>query len=621
LKIVPAFVWGPFFQGVPIAKRSFDTFPIDETRYVKKNQVARLLRLLRPYPWLLPVLIILGIAASLAEAVGIGLLIPLLGLLLNPADPQTLSNIERTVRAMMVDSTGEIRYGLVAGAVFMLIVLKTIILIAYVYVASTMTGRITMDMRVSLWDRVAHAEMSWLSRSDQGKTLNILENQTYRATEALSALSTLIISCCTLLVFGAFLFVLSWPMALVVMIAGIPVFLLVRRLTFVANGFGYQLGQAYAGLAGRVIELLSSMKTIRVFNRQADESKRFAAAADALRKAFLRAQLLQRTISPVLEMIYLPVFFAVIGFAIITEIGIPVLLAFLLLLYRMQTPLKAVDAARVNLGEYVPALEDVDWLILNAPDERVRSGKQPCKGLKHSLTMDDVWFSYPGSEKPALCGVSTQIKKGEIVALVGPSGSGKSTFVHLVFGLSLPDSGRILIDGEPLEELDLYSWRDHIAFAGQDGDLLTGTARHNISYGMPNVDAGLVERVAREVHAHDFLTSMPQGYDTHLGTRGGLLSGGQRQRVALARALICKPDLLVLDEATSAIDTETELAIQSAISSFADRATIIIIAHRASTLMMADRVLVMNAGRIVEDAPPRQMSEQAASLAGVERNQ
>jgi ATP-binding cassette, subfamily B, bacterial MsbA len=603
-----------------IAKSSFNTGPIDETCDVKKNQIGRLLRLLRPYPWLLPILIILGIAASLAEAVGIGLLIPLLGLLLNPGDPQTLSNIERTVRALMVDSTGEIRYGLVAGAVFMLIALKTLILVAYVYIASTMTGRITMDMRVGLWDRVAHAEMSWLSRSDQGQVLNILENQTYRASEALSSLSTLIISCCTLFVFGTFLFILSWPLALVVMIAGIPVFLLVRRITSVANRFGYQLGEAYTGLAGRVIELLSAMKTIRVFNRQAAESKRFAAAAESLRKAFLRAQLLQRTLNPVLEMIYLPIFFAVIGFALITDIGIPVLLAFLLLLYRMQTPLKAVDAARVSLAEYVPALEDVDWLMSTAPDERVRSGKRNCRGLNHSLTMEEVWFTYPGSEKPALSGVSTQIRKGEIVALVGPSGSGKSTLVHLLFGLSLPDSGRILIDGEPLEELDLYSWRDHTAFAGQDGDLLTGTARHNISYGVPNVDAGLVERVAREVHAHDFLNLMPQGYDTNLGTRGGLLSGGQRQRVALARALICKPDLLVLDEATSAIDTETELAIQSAISSFADRSAIIIIAHRASTLMMADRVLVMNAGRIVEDAPPSQMSEHAASLAGVEGN-
>jgi ABC-type multidrug transport system fused ATPase/permease subunit len=532
-----------------------------------------------------------------------------------------MSNIERTVRALMVDSTGEIRYALVAGAVFMLIAIKTLILIAYAYVASNMTGRITMDMRVGLWDRVAHAEMSWFLRSDQGKVLNILENQTYRATEALSSLSTLIIACCTLVVFGAFLFVLSWPLALVVMMAGIPVFLLVRRITLVANRFGYQLGEAYTGLSGRVIELLSAMKTIRVFNQQPAESKRFSIAADKVRRAFLRAELLQRVLSPVLEMIYLPVFFVVIGFALITDVGIPVLLAFLLVLYRMQTPLKVVDVARVNLGEYIPALENVDWLFSNAPDERVRSGRRHCKGLTHSLTLDNVWFTYPGSDKPALCGVSTQIKRGEIVALVGPSGSGKSTLVHLLFGLFLPDSGHISIDGEVLEELDLYSWRDHIAFAGQDGDLLTGSAWHNITYGTPNVDTELVERVAREVHAHEFIDSMPEGYDTNLGTRGGLLSGGQRQRVALARALICKPDLLVLDEATSGIDTETELAIQSAISSFAHRSAIIIIAHRASTLMMADRVLVMNAGRIVEDAPPSQMSEHAASLAGVEGNQ
>ena len=580
--------------------------------------IARLVRLLRPYPWLLPVLVGLGIAASLAEAVGIGLLIPLLGVLLQPADPETLSGIERTIRAMMVDSDGEIRYVLVAGLIMMLIFLRTLILGAYAAVASSMTGRIAMDMRLALWDRVANAEMSWFSRSDHGRLLNIIENQTYRTTKALTSLTVLVVSLCTVFVFGVFLVVLSAPLALVVFLIGMPIFLFVRRLTALANRFGRQLGTAHSALAGRVMELLTAMKTIRVFNRQLSERQRFSVAVNHLRRTFLRAEVLSRMLGPVLELIYLPVFFAVVGFALYQGTGIPVLLAFLLLLYRMQAPLKIVDGARVQLAEHTPALEDVEWLLATAPDERIRSGSRKSDGLRTSLRIEDVHFTYPATSEPVLRGVSAEVRRGEVVALVGPSGSGKSTLVNLLLGLYVPDSGQILIDGLPLEGLDLHSWREHVAFAGQDGELVAGSAAHNIAYGASVASPEAVEAAARSAHAHDFLASTPMGYGMDVGARGTLLSGGQRQRIALARALVRKPDLLVLDEATNAVDTATELAIHSTITELAGRSTIIIIAHRTSTLMHADRVLVMSDGRIIEDSPPAQMSERAALLAGAE---
>jgi len=462
-----------------------------------------------------------------------------------------------------------------------------------------------------------NSEMAWYSRSDHGQLLNIIENQTYRTTEALSSLTILVVSACTILVFGGFLFLLSVPMALVVLVAGAPIFFLVRRLTRVANRYGHELGNAYAGLAGRIMELLGAMKTIRVFNQQAGETERFAKASDRLRKTFLRAELLARLLGPLLELIYLPVFFAVLAFALYRGISIPVVLAFLVLLYRMQAPLKALDGARVNLAVYTPALEDVEWLLTNTPDERRRGGDRPSHGLKNRIAVEDVHFAYPGTDIPVLHGVSTQFARGEVVAIVGPSGAGKSTLVNLLFGLYAPDSGRIMIDDEPLDALDMYSWREHIAFAGQDSELVAGSARHNIAYGVPGVTDAVVEAAARAAMAHDFIVDLPGGYDAEVGTRGTLLSGGQRQRIALARALIRKPDLLVLDEATNAVDTATELAIQAAIDALAGQATILIIAHRTSTLMNADRVLVMEDGRVVEDVRPENMSANAALLAGI----
>jgi ABC-type multidrug transport system fused ATPase/permease subunit len=190
---------------------------------------------------------------------------------------------------------------------------------------------------------------------------------------------------------------------------------------------------------------------------------------------------------------------------------------------------------------------------------------------------------------------------------VGRSGSGKSTLVNLICGLYQPTAGHILVDGVALADLDVRSWRRRIAFAGQDADLLEGTIRDNVAFGSPEASETQVREALRLAHASEFVGALPNGIDTEVGPRGVSLSGGQRQRIALARAFLRAPDLLILDEATNALDGITEAAIQDAIDTLARRSTILLIAHRLDSLRKADEVIVLEAGRVAEQGPPQRL--------------
>jgi subfamily B ATP-binding cassette protein MsbA len=217
-----------------------------------------------------------------------------------------------------------------------------------------------------------------------------------------------------------------------------------------------------------------------------------------------------------------------------------------------------------------------------------------------TITFDNVGFSYGAENYPALSAISLEVRRGEIVALVGPSGGGKTTILNLIPRFYDPISGRVLIDGHDLRDVTLASLREQIALVTQEPFLFDDTIRANIAYARPQAGAEEVERAAREAAAHDFILTLPQGYDTPVGEAGARLSGGQKQRIAIARAFLKDAPILLLDEATSALDTESEAQVQVALKRLmAGRATILI-AHRLSTVRGADRIYVIDKGRIVE---------------------
>ncbi|MET9801784.1 ABC transporter ATP-binding protein [Streptomyces sp. NPDC006368] len=248
------------------------------------------------------------------------------------------------------------------------------------------------------------------------------------------------------------------------------------------------------------------------------------------------------------------------------------------------------------------ALESVRSIgeILQAPDLEENDGKERVGHVRGEFRFERVTFAYEGGERPALDGVDLTVPAGETVALVGGSGAGKSTVLNLVLGFHRATGGRVLLDGRDLNELDLRSYRRFVSVVPQESILFEESVRDNVAYGLPDVDEAAIRQALRDANAAEFVDRLPEGLDTVVGERGARLSGGQRQRLAIARALIRDPRVLVLDEATSALDTRSEALIQQALARLVAGRTVFIVAHRLSTVRNADRIVVLEQGRVQE---------------------
>lgn len=574
-----------------------------------------LLAFTRPYPWAVPALVGLSLLGSLVEGIGIGLMIPLLDVMLHVGDSVPSGPLARFMQQIGDFAHSGTRLAILATAILALIAVKTAVMVANAVVAARITGRVTHDLRVGSSRQLLRVGYEFFARSEQGRLMNILEAQTYRTSEAMALLAQLVSSLCAVAVFTVLLFLLSWKLAIVVIAMAAPVSLLVRGVTRWGHRYGARLVEAYSALAGRMLELLSAMRTIRVFGEEQGEERRMHAASNEARRLFVRTEALAQSVQPVVEFLYVPVFLAVLGYAWHAGIATTSLLTFLLLLFRMQPQLKRLDYARVTLAGYAAGIAEVESLLRTDDKPYLSSGAVQIDGVTREIAFEHVTFRYAGETAAAVTDVSLRIPKGSVFAIVGGSGAGKSTLVSLLCRLYDPTEGTVRVDGIPLTQLQLQSWRRKIAFAGQDAELLTGTIRDNIAYGAPRLSEMEMMSFAQAAHADEFIQVLPEGYATQIGSRGMRLSGGQRQRIALARALARRPEVLILDEATNAVDNITEIAIQETIEKLAGQCTIVIIAHRLTSVHRANYVVVMSGGRIIEQGPPVELLTAGGALA------
>ena len=280
-------------------------------------------------------------------------------------------------------------------------------------------------------------------------------------------------------------------------------------------------------------------------------------------------------------------------------ISVGTVVAFILLVRELYFPINRISEMNTVLHNSLAAIDRIFEVFDLEPSVRDRAGALPVSAVQGRVTFENVSFGYQ-PDKPVLHGLNVDIRPGEMVALVGPSGAGKSSFAQLVPRFYDPQQGRVLLDGVDLRDLRLRELRAQIGSVAQENLLFSGSVIENILYGRPRASRDDVERAARSAHAAEFIERLSEGYDTLIGERGAKLSGGQKQRLALARVFLADPRVLILDEATSALDSESEQLIQRSLSELMKGRTSIVIAHRLSTIFAADRIIVLNDGRIVQ---------------------
>ncbi len=375
-------------------------------------------------------------------------------------------------------------------------------------------------------------------------------------------------------------------------------------ITWVSRKLQKRTGRAQAlmgELNARLYEVLGGLKVIKGFTAERREAERFDELNSQYKRAMMRAASVASVGPPLTEFLTAAVAAAMLLYSaqlifVQKTLTPDQFMVFLVAALSLMRPLKVLFQANTPIQQGLVAAGRLEEL-LREPEEP--AGGKPFEGLREKIELRDVWFSYePGV--PVIKGVNLTIRKGEKVALVGPSGAGKSTLADIIAGFLIPQRGQVLVDGVPLSEYDLASYREFVAIVPQEVFLFSGTVAENIAYGKPGATREEVVEAAKVANAHEFIVNLPQGYDTPVGERGARLSGGQRQRIAIARAVIRDPDIVILDEATSALDAESEEAVKKALERALEGRTAVIIAHRLSTVVNADKIVVLEDGRVLD---------------------
>ncbi|MDX6370788.1 MAG: ATP-binding cassette, subfamily bacterial [Gaiellaceae bacterium] len=471
------------------------------------------------------------------------------------------------------------------------------------YISEWVAGRFLLDLRARFFEHLQGLSLHFFDRRRLGDVLSRLSGDIGAIeTFVLSGLADTLSFVLRIVFFTGALFYLQWELALVSLVV-VPLFLLAgRRFSELLQDASREKRRRTGSTAAVAEESLSNSTLVQAYNRQSTEIERYHRENRATFRASMAAVRLEALFEPLVELIQL------LGAMVVIALGtweltqghltLGGLLVFLTFLSRLYAPIRDLGDLANSMFSASASAERIIEFLNEKPS--VQEGSRTLERARGEVEIDRLSFVYPGVDQSALENVSFAIRPGDTVAVVGASGAGKSTLVKLLLRFFDPSSGEIRLDGHDLRDLRLESLRDNLALVLQETLVFDDTIRANIAYGRADATDAQIEAAARAADAHDFITALPDGYDTPIGQKGRLLSGGQRQRIAIARAMIRDAPLLILDEPTTGLDTEATQRVLEPLRRLMRGRSTLVISHNLLTVRDADLIIVLDGGRVVE---------------------
>ncbi|MBV6713405.1 ABC transporter ATP-binding protein/permease [Paenibacillus chitinolyticus] len=472
------------------------------------------------------------------------------------------------------------------------------------YVMTVVSQKAILGLRNKLYTHTLRLDVKFFDRSRTGDLMARLTGDVNQLQELVSAESLSILAdFVTFVAICGYLFYVDWQLALLT-VATLPFLFISSRFFSLRIKSAYRrVRQISAELNNFLQDTLSGIRMIKSFASEENEEKQFVKLSDRNRIAAVSASRLSALFSPLTDWLnYIGMTLVLLFGAWQTMQGnltVGEVVAYLAYLRLLQAPIRSFSRLVTKIQQSAAAFERIRDILDTVPEVRDQEGAIVLPPVKGEIVFYDVDFAYDEGQ-PVLESFFLKLRGNETTALVGSSGSGKSTIADLIARMYDVQRGDIYIDGYPLKAVTQQSLRNQLGIVSQEVILLNGTIRENIAYGQPAASGEQIEAAARAANAHEFITALPQGYDTPIGERGVKLSGGQKQRLSIARAFLKDPRLIILDEATAALDTESEQKIQQALSRLLPGRTCLVIAHRLSTIQNADQIVVLEHGEIVE---------------------
>ncbi len=579
-------------------------------RSSKKNKFLSIIKLSRQafgkYKLQIFFLIILGFVTGLLEGIGVTAAIPLISLATEEGlkESGTISQLFKQVFSYFnIDFS--LKYLLIF--IVLLFIFKAITLISCNYIRIKITANYEEQTRNNLFSKTINANWPYLLKQKLGYLETLLKVDIAQGTNLLYVISATIITLTGLIIYTTIAISISFHITLFALVTGGVLFLSLKPLTRRTRIAARKIATINKQVAHYVNENIIGIKTIKailVNDKIIEIGKKYF---NKLKKFKIKILLLTSTTNLLFQPISLIFVCAVFAFAYKTpSFSFATFVPITYLIYRIFQYVQNLQGNLHKANELTPYLKDVLTF-----EKEVGKNKEKSKGLttfkfNHNLEFRNVSFSY-NVNKTILSNLNFNIKKGEMIGLIGPSGVGKTTIVDLILRLFLPNNGKILLDKKNISEINIKEWRKNIGYIPQDIFLINDTIAKNIRFYDNTINDKKIKQAAKNANIYNFIQTLPKKFSAIVGERGIFLSAGQRQRIVIARILARNPELLILDEATSALDNESEIRIQKVIENLRGKITVFVIAHRLSTVINCDRLMVLEKGKIIEQGQPSKL--------------